>query len=317
MRPVHSHTQVFGFSRKETFEAASNALGDFMEAAAAGGNPEDDAHPQQQVREQKEEQERRRRQLQQRGSAAGVELEDDEMYAAFMARRKSLVLTGDLKDFVGPSVLSNHNGSFIAVPTPHCFEDHEDGGAIGEYVGLFFGAAWSPPCRSFLPHLLKVYEELNQRRKRLQIIYVTCEQDEKAFRANFVQHPWMAMHLNEAMARGRALMRMLGVDDIPSVVVLQKVKGGLRVATKRGVKHALDDVAARKFPWEDWRDPASRLRRLYKSSKDRVVDGVVQRWRNARGGGQRGGGGGGGAGGGGGGGGHHHHHYHHHQGGKR
>lgn len=44
-------------------------------------------------------------------------------------------------------------------------------------VGLYFTTSWSPPCAEFTPILHDVYQQLIQRKMRLEIIHISCDKD--------------------------------------------------------------------------------------------------------------------------------------------
>merc|ERR1712183_788552 len=50
-----------------------------------------------------------------------------------------------------------------------------------EVVCIYFSAHWCPPCRGFTPVLSKFYDEVNKDGKKMEIIFVSCDQDEKQF----------------------------------------------------------------------------------------------------------------------------------------
>jgi hypothetical protein len=46
-------------------------------------------------------------------------------------------------------------------------------------VGFYFDAKWCLPGQQFLPHLDKIYNEAKLQRINLEIIYVSCDENEK------------------------------------------------------------------------------------------------------------------------------------------
>ena len=134
-------------------------------------------------------------------------------------------------------------GESPAAPTERCLSSVP-------YVALYFAGAWSPPCRQFLPKLLKTYEELNSRGPRLEIVYVTLERDQAAFKESFAEMPWVAMQLHDAVRLGARLMDHLEITTLPCLVVLKKGRRDMRVVTMRAVQRILRDPAGRYFPWK-------------------------------------------------------------------
>ena len=62
-----------------------------------------------------------------------------------------------------------------------------------EFVAIYFSAHWCPPCRGFTPVLSQFYEEMNKDGKKLEIIFVTSDQNEEAFKEYYESMPWKAV----------------------------------------------------------------------------------------------------------------------------
>ena len=57
------------------------------------------------------------------------------------------------------------------------------GGAETEYLLLYFGASWCPPCRRFLPSLLAAREDLRTRqRQKVEFLFVSLDEGVEKFR---------------------------------------------------------------------------------------------------------------------------------------
>ena len=71
--------------------------------------------------------------------------------------------------------------------------------AVGDsqFVGVYFGAHWAPPCRKFTASLAKVYEDISD---KLQIVFCSSDGDEDHFKRNFNDMKWYAIDYND-MAR--------------------------------------------------------------------------------------------------------------------
>ena len=61
-----------------------------------------------------------------------------------------------------------------------------------EFVGIYFSAHWCPPCRGFTPVLSEFYNEVNKDGKKVEIIFVSSDQDEAAFKDYFSSMPFKA-----------------------------------------------------------------------------------------------------------------------------
>ena len=60
-------------------------------------------------------------------------------------------------------------------------------------VGLYFSAHWCPPCRGFTPKLADVYKELNGLEKSFEIVFLSSDKSEDAFKEYFNEMPWLAL----------------------------------------------------------------------------------------------------------------------------
>ena len=61
-----------------------------------------------------------------------------------------------------------------------------------QFVGIYFSAHWCPPCRGFTPILGQFYEEVNKDGKVFEVIFITSDRDEAAFKEYFSLMPWKA-----------------------------------------------------------------------------------------------------------------------------
>ncbi|KAL7149100.1 hypothetical protein ABFS83_05G016500 [Erythranthe nasuta] len=89
---------------------------------------------------------------------------------------------------------------------------------IGKDILLYFSAHWCPPCRAFLPTLTKAYEEINKSNKRLEVIFISSDRDQKAFEDYFSEMPWLALPFGDK--RKESLSSWFKVGGIPTLVAL-------------------------------------------------------------------------------------------------
>lgn len=90
----------------------------------------------------------------------------------------------------------------------------------GKIVGLYFGASWCPPCRAFVPDLVKVYNTIKEDSKPFEVVFVTSDRDEEEMMGYMKKYnmPWLALdYENEHVAKLRAHYEVRG---IPSFIVL-------------------------------------------------------------------------------------------------
>ena len=90
-----------------------------------------------------------------------------------------------------------------------------------EFVAIYFSAHWCPPCRNFTPVLSSFYEEVNKDGKKMEIIFVSSDQDDAAFKDYFGSMPWKACPFEVDRA---AIKTLHGVQGIP-MLPLFKVDG--------------------------------------------------------------------------------------------
>jgi thiol-disulfide isomerase/thioredoxin len=88
-----------------------------------------------------------------------------------------------------------------------------------DVVGIYFSAHWCHPCRGFTPELVKVHEELTSAGKSFQVVFVSSDLNEDAFKEYFAQMPWLALPFRERDLKDK-LEEEFGVNGIPSLVLL-------------------------------------------------------------------------------------------------
>jgi thiol-disulfide isomerase/thioredoxin len=64
-----------------------------------------------------------------------------------------------------------------------------------EYVGLFFGAQWCGWSRRFIPNLVDFYQRTVNKRN-LEIVYVSADEDRRAYNSFFGTMPWKSVPYN-------------------------------------------------------------------------------------------------------------------------
>ncbi len=63
-------------------------------------------------------------------------------------------------------------------------------------LALYFSAHWCPPCRDFTPHLAEVYKAFKASHARSadwEVVFVSSDSDEAAFKEYFAEMPWLAL----------------------------------------------------------------------------------------------------------------------------
>merc|ERR1712216_147840 len=114
----------------------------------------------------------------------------------------------------------------------------------GKVFGLYFSAHWCPPCRGFTPQLAEWYK-LHLKAKGLEIVFVSSDRDEAAFKDYFGEQPWLALDYADRK-RKEQLSNCFGVRGIPSLVIIDKDGS---VITKDGRAAVSSDTTGTDFPW--------------------------------------------------------------------
>jgi nucleoredoxin len=122
----------------------------------------------------------------------------------------------------------------------------------GKVFGLYFSAHWCPPCRGFTPKLAEWYSK-DLKGKGLEIVFVSSDQDEGAFKEYFKEQPWLALDFADRKAK-EELSQRFGVSGIPSFVIID-ADGS--VMTKEGRSAVTSDPTGVEFPW--YPKPVSNL----------------------------------------------------------
>lgn len=129
----------------------------------------------------------------------------------------------------------------------------KDGASIGleaikdKTLGLYFSAHWCPPCRGFTPDLAKVYEKVKAKHPNFEIVFVSSDRDENAFKEYFAEMPWLALPYSKRSEK-EALSGLFEVQGIPSLVIVDMAQGG-KVINKSARASVGADKEGDNFPW--------------------------------------------------------------------
>ncbi len=87
-------------------------------------------------------------------------------------------------------------------------------------VAIYFSAHWCPPCRSFTPVLVEVYNKLKADGKKFELVFVSGDRGEEAMfdYMNGEKMEWLAIPF-ESDARQK-LGDKFGVRSIPTLMIL-------------------------------------------------------------------------------------------------
>jgi len=93
-----------------------------------------------------------------------------------------------------------------------------------DFVVLYFGAHWSPPCRLLTERLSTFYEDVRKEQIRFEIVFVSDDGNNEAFFKNFSEMRWVALPFQD-QERKMQLKEMIGINAIPNLTVLYAQTG--------------------------------------------------------------------------------------------
>ena len=68
-----------------------------------------------------------------------------------------------------------------------------------KFVLLFFSAGYCYPCHDFLQVLKDFYNEVNIDQKVIEVVFVTDDLEESAFKESYAKMPWLTFHFNNTL----------------------------------------------------------------------------------------------------------------------
>ena len=84
-------------------------------------------------------------------------------------RPKILDAIQNLRDILGDEFIDGMNATKYADQFFH----------VEKFIGIYFGASWAAPCQEFDPMLKDFYKSVNLLNKKIEIIYVSSDEDTK------------------------------------------------------------------------------------------------------------------------------------------
>ncbi|XP_038886012.1 probable nucleoredoxin 3 isoform X2 [Benincasa hispida] len=113
----------------------------------------------------------------------------------------------------------------------------------GKMICLLFSANWCRPCRTFTPQLVQLYNTLQKRGEKLEIIFISLDHDENEFEQHFKIMPWLAVPFDDELQK--QLCGEYHVDCIPSLVPLCRD----RMSKEDDLIGFIEDYGAEVFPY--------------------------------------------------------------------
>lgn len=89
-----------------------------------------------------------------------------------------------------------------------------------EFIGLYFSASWCGPCRSFTTKLIENYEKVNKDGKKVEIVLITHDQGEQAFKDYFGKMPWLAIPFGSPKIQ--ETKDKFTIKGIPKLVIMRR-----------------------------------------------------------------------------------------------
>ncbi|CAF1582805.1 unnamed protein product [Rotaria sordida] len=96
----------------------------------------------------------------------------------------------------------------------------------GKGVGLYFATYSSSACRNFTPKLAAYYKGFNSNdeiEEKLEIVYISYDEDQATFDEHFKKMPWKALPFSDR-DRAKTLHDKFHVKDIPTLTMLSSIR---------------------------------------------------------------------------------------------
>lgn len=139
---------------------------------------------------------------------------------------------------------------------------------VGKTVLVYFSAKWCPPCRAFLPTLVKEYNKIKEKNSDFEIVFISSDEDQSSFDDFFSEMPWLAVPWEDE--RKASLKKTFKIRGIPSLVAI----GPTGQTVSRDAKSQLMIHGADAFPFTE-----ERLEELQKKL-DEMAKGWPQKLKH-------------------------------------
>merc|ERR1711879_557287 len=98
-------------------------------------------------------------------------------------------------------------------------------------IGLYFSAHWCPPCRAFTPKLSEFYKEVNKDSKQMEIVFVSHDNDEEAFKNYYYEMPFATLGSFKDERKAH-LQAQFATDGIPTLVIFASDGNSLKMISE-------------------------------------------------------------------------------------
>lgn len=130
-----------------------------------------------------------------------------------------------------------------------------------QIIGLYFSAHWCGPCRTFTPQLAKVYNQLKEQGKKLEIVFISSDQDDDSFRAYHSEMPWLAIPFDDKKHISH-LKETFQVNSIPTLILFDETG---KMVTRAG-RELIAQQGAEGYPYRP--DPAEETKKKEAFTQD-------------------------------------------------
>merc|ERR1711977_32004 len=86
-----------------------------------------------------------------------------------------------------------------------------------DFVLIYFSAHWCPPCRGFTPVLIEWYKEAMAAGKNVEIVFVSSDKDEGAWKSYWDSMPWLSVKFGDSQVQ--TIKQENSVSGIPKLSV--------------------------------------------------------------------------------------------------
>jgi thiol-disulfide isomerase/thioredoxin len=137
-------------------------------------------------------------------------------------------------------------------------------------VAIYFSASWCGPCKKFTPVLAALYNKLNKKGKKFEVVWVSRDRSSDEFLQYYQHMPWLAVTLDNLEGVLQKLAPKYQLKGIPHLVLLDG--DDTSVISLDGRTVIAKDQHGLEYPWR----PRTLLSLLPKPLK-RLVRTEVER----------------------------------------
>jgi|Laugresu1bdmlbdd_1035124.scaffolds.fasta_scaffold02580_2 nucleoredoxin len=86
-------------------------------------------------------------------------------------------------------------------------------------IGLYFSGSHCPPCQTFTPILINLYNELKSLNKNIEIIFISSDKDIDSFKLYYEKMPWLALPYKHRHIKHK-LCNIFNIKIIPQLIFI-------------------------------------------------------------------------------------------------